>query len=323
MIKNITGPFIGDGIELRKAYGEALLELGKKNEDVVVVDSDVSHCTGTEPFEHTFPERFFQIGIAEQNMTGIAAGMATCGLIPFANAFAVFATKRPHDQISISIAYPALKVIIVGAYSGLSSSNTGATHQSIDDISTMRAMPNMTVIAPGDPEEVRQAVYAAAAADGPVYLRLTKSPSIPKIFGNDYKFEIGEAVKLKEGKDVSIISTGVMTWRCLLAAGMLGDAGIDASVVHIPTIKPIDKESIIGEAGLTGKIVTAETHSIIGGLGSAVAEVLSENSPAKLKRIGIRDHFTESASDVEELFKKYGLDAEGIADNVVKFVNAE
>ena len=307
-------------MELRHAYGEALLELGKENEKVVVLDADVSHCTGTELFEKSFPERFFQMCVAEQNMMGAAAGFATCGYIPFANSFAVFATKRPHDQISISIAYPALNVKIVGSYTGISSSNTGATHHCLDDISTMRSIPNMVVISPGDPEEVKQAVMEIAEYYGPVYMRLTKSPAVPSFLGKDYSFKIGKAAVLKEGADVAILSTGIMSHKCLGAAYKLEEFGIKAAVVHVPTIKPLDEETILKTADKCKQLFTVEDHSIIGGLGSAISELLCEREPRKLHRIGIRDMFTESASEVEDLFRKYNLTEQDIADTVLKTI---
>jgi len=301
-------------VELRRAYGQALLELGSRDERVVVLDADVSECTGTDLFEKKYPERFYQLGIAEQNMIGVAAGFATCGFIPFANSFASFATKRPHDQISISVAYPRVNVKIVGSYAGLSSSNTGATHQSIDDISTMRAIPNMVVVAPGDPEEVRQATLAVHAYDGPVYMRLIKSPAVPNFIEKGYRFEIGKAVVLRAGKHITLVGTGMMSLICLEAAAILDKEGIQATVLHQPTIKPLDQQKLLEAAKSTGVVITVEDHSIIGGLGSAVCEALSENYPCLVKRIGIMDQFTESALEVEDLFKKYGLIKENIAE---------
>lgn len=310
-------------VELRKAYGEALLELGSRDGRVVVLDSDLSECTRTDLFEKQYPERFFQLGIAEQNLIGVAAGFATCGFIPFANSFASFATKRPHDQVSISVAYPRVNVKIVGSYAGLSSSNTGATHQSIDDISTMRAMPNMVVVVPGDPEEVRQAVFAVHAHDGPVYLRLIKSPAVPHFLEKGYRFEIGRAVKLREGKHVTLVGTGMMSLHCLQAAEILDRQGIQATVLHQPTIKPLDQEQLVSAARHTGAVVTVEDHSVIGGLGSAVCETLSESYPCTVKRIGIMDRFTESALEVADLFKKYGLLKENIAEMARRVVESK
>ncbi len=263
------------------------------------------------PFAEHFPERFFQMGVAEQNMMGVAAGLATSGFIPFPTTFAVFAYKRAHDQVSISIAYTNLNVKIVGSYSGLTSPNTGATHQAIDDIATMRAMPNMTVVAPADAVEVEKAVFAIAEEPGPVYLRIARS-KVPIIFDDNYQFKLGEAVVLREGSDVALVSTGIMTVRCLKAADLLQQDRIEATVLHVPTVKPIDVARIVEIAEKTGAVVTVENHTVIGGLGSAVSEVLGENKPCPMQRVGIRDTFGESAEDMEVLFKKYGLTSEEI-----------
>ncbi len=307
-------PILAKKTELRKAYGEALVKLGRANNKVVVLDADVAHPTCAHLFEHQFPERFFQMGVAEQNMMGVAAGLATCGYIPFATCFAAFASKRAHDQVNVSIAYPKLKVIVVGSYSGVSTPNTGATHQAVDDIATLRAMPNMTVVVPGDALEVEKAVFALAEQQGPVYLRIAKSPAVPALFDEDYRFEIGKAVALREGTEVALIGTGVMTSVCLEAAALLQKERIAAAVLHVPTLKPIDKAAVTAVARQTGAVVTAENHSIIGGLGGAIAEVLSENFPCPLLRVGIEDTFCESAAQVEDLFAKYGLTSEKIAE---------
>ena len=306
--------------ELREAFGEALVELGKMNKEVVVLDADVACATYVNLFAKEFPERFFQLGVAEQNMMGVAAGFATCGLIPFATCFAAFASKRAHDQIFNSIAYPNLNVKIVGGYSGLSTPNTGATHQSIDDIATMRAIPNMKVIVPGEPNEVKKAVFAIAEQNGPFYIRIAKSPAIPLFFNDDYKFEIGKSVILGEGSDIALISTGIMTYKCLEASEILKNDRIDATVLHVHTIKPIDKDKIIEIAERVGTIITVENHSIIGGLGSAVCEVLSEYYPCHIKRIGVMDIFGESGEDVEVLFEKYNLSGKTIAKTAKKII---
>ena len=298
-------------IDLRDAYGDALVKLGREDKRVVVLDADVCHHTCTQPFAEHFPERFFQMGVAEQNMMGVAAGLATSGFIPFPTTFAVFAYKRAHDQVSISIAYTNLNVKIVGSYSGLTSPNTGATHQAIDDIATMRAMPNMTVVAPADAVEVEKAVFAIAEEPGPVYLRIARS-KVPIIFDDNYQFKLGEAVVLREGSDVALVSTGIMTVRCLKAADLLQQDRIEATVLHVPTVKPIDVARIVEIAEKTGAVVTVENHTVIGGLGSAVSEVLGENKPCPMQRVGIRDTFGESAEDMEVLFKKYGLTSEEI-----------
>ena len=298
-------------VDLRNAYGEALVKLGKKDKRIVVLDADVAHPTCTHLFAQQFPERFFEMGVAEQNMMGVAAGLATCGFIPFPTTFGVFASKRAHDQVSTSIAYTNLNVKIVGSYSGLTSSNTGATHQAIDDIASMRAIPNMRVVVPADAIEVEKAVFAISDEAGPIYLRLGRC-NTPVIFSENYNFKLGEAVVLKRGSDVALVGTGIMTSRCLEAEKILQKDKIKATVLHVPTLKPIDASKIIEVAKETGAIVTAENHSIIGGLGSAVSEVLGENMPSFIQRVGIRDTFGESAKDMEDLFKKYGLTSEEI-----------
>jgi transketolase len=299
-------------VELRDAYGEALVKLGQKDERVVVLDADVSHHARTHHFAQQFPDRFFELGVAEQNMMGVAAGLATCGLVPFTTCFAVFAAKRAHDQVSISIAYPNLSVKVVGSYSGLSTPNTGATHQAIDDIASMRAMPNMRVVVPGDAIEVERAVFALAQEDGPFYLRIARSPAMPAIFGEAYQFELGKAVVLREGSDVTLMGTGIMTSRCLEAAELLEKHRIGATVLHVPTVKPLDGARVMEAAEKTGAVVTVENHSIIGGLGSAVSEVLGENRICPIQRVGIMDTFCESAESEEALFMKYGLTGEAI-----------
>ncbi|ADL08437.1 transketolase family protein [Thermosediminibacter oceani] len=297
-------------IATREAYGEALAELGEEIKDIVVLDADLSKSTKTSVFAKKFPERFFNMGIAEQNLMGTAAGLATCGKIPFASTFAVFATGRAFEQIRNSICYPNLNVKIAASHAGITVGEDGATHQSVEDIAIMRSLPNMTIIAPADAVETKQAVRAAAMLKGPVYLRLGRHPVEP-IFDENYKFEPGKGVILKNGKDVALIATGTMVAEALKAAEMLAKDGIDAMVINIHTIKPIDKE-VIMQAAECGAIVTAEEHSIVGGLGSAVAEVLAEEKPTPMKRIGLRDVFGQSGRP-EELMKVYGLTAEDIA----------
>lgn len=298
----------------REAFGKALVKLGRLNERVVVLDADVSTSTKTSEFRNVFPERFFQIGLREQNMIGIAAGMATVGLIPFASTFAVFATKRACDQVSISVAYPRLNVKINGSYGGIPTGKAGATHQSVQDIAIMRSMPNMTVIVPADAMETEKVVFAAAEVEGPVYIRTVRCP-VPVIFEENYQFRIGKAVTLREGNDITLISTGMMTSKVISASEILSKEGIKARVIHMPTIKPIDKEAIFESTSQTRAIITVENHSIIGGLGGAVAEVLTESHPTILKRIGIRDHFGESG-DNEAIFSKYGMNTENIVKEV-------
>jgi len=296
-------------IATREAYGEALAQLGEEIKDIVVLDADLSGSTKTSVFAKKFPERFFNVGIAEQNLMGTAAGFATCGKIPFASTFAVFAAGRAFEQIRNSICYPKLNVKIAATHAGITVGEDGATHQSIEDIAVMRALPNMTVISPADDVETKKAVRAAALHDGPVYLRLGRM-GLETIFDEDYEFEIGKGKILREGKDVAIIATGIMVSEALKAAELLEKDGIDAMVVNMHTIKPIDEEVIL-KAAQCGAIVTAEEHSILGGLGSAVAEVLAEKMPTPMRRVGVKDKFGQSG-DPKELLKLYNLTAEDI-----------
>lgn len=302
-------------IATRTAFGEALVEMAKERKDIVVLDTDVATSTKTSIFREAFPERFFEMGIAEQNMMGVAAGMATTQkIIPFAVTFAVFATKRACDQVSISIAYPKLNVKIVGSYGGIPTGKAGATHQAFEDIAIMRAMPNMTVIVPADAVEMKQAVKACVEYNGPVYLRCIRCDT-PVIFDKNYKFEWNKGITLRDGKDITIVSTGMMTPEALVAADILINQGVGVRLIHLHTIKPIDKDILLKASIETGYIVTVENHSIIGGLGGAVAEVLSESKPALIKRIGIEDTFGESGS-LKDLFFKYGLTSENIVKEV-------
>ena len=296
-------------IATREAYGEALAQLGEEIKDIVVLDADLSGSTKTSVFAKKFPERFFNVGIAEQNLMGTAAGFATYGKIPFASTFAVFAAGRAFEQIRNSICYPKLNVKIAAPHAGITVGEDGATHQSIEDIAVMRALPNMTVISPADDVETKKAVRAAALHDGPVYLRLGRM-GVETIFDEDYEFEIGKGKILREGKDVAIIATGIMVSEALKAAELLEKDGIDAMVVNMHTIKPIDEEVIL-KAAQCGAIVTAEEHSILGGLGSAVAEVLAEKMPTPMRRVGVKDKFGQSG-DPKELLKLYNLTAEDI-----------
>jgi transketolase len=302
---------------MRDAYGKALVKLGAENPNVVVLDADLSGSTQTKAFGKAYPDRFFNMGIAEANMTGVAAGFSVSGKIPFMSTFAVFATGRNYDQVRQSIAYPENNVKIVATHSGVSVGPDGATHQALEDMALMRGLPYMTVIAPADAVETEKAILAAAKMHGPVYVRLTRSPS-PVIFGHDYDFKIGKGVFLREGKDVSIVSTGTMTVPAVEAAEILASQGISATVLHIPTVKPIDVDALI-KASETGKIVTIEEHSIINGLGSAVAENLAYYNPTRQMRIGTEDKFGESGS-AEELYDKYGLTAPKIAERIKIFM---
>ena len=306
-------------IATRESYGNALAELGKEHADVVVLDADLAGATKTAVFMKAFPERHIDCGIAEANMMGVAAGLATTGKVPFASTFAMFAAGRAFEQVRNSIGYPHLNVKIGATHAGITVGEDGATHQCNEDLALMRTIPGMTVICPADDVEARAAVFAAYEYEGPVYMRFGRA-AVPVINDKpDYKFEIGKGVTLKEGKDVTIIATGILVANCLEAAEKLAADGIDAEVINIHTIKPIDADLIVASAQKTGKVVTAEEHSVIGGLGGAVAEVLSEKAPTKQLRIGINDTFGESGP-AAELVKKYGLDADSIYEKVKAFV---
>ncbi|HSH35946.1 transketolase family protein [Schnuerera sp.] len=306
-------------IATRDAYGEALKELGGINKDIVVLDADLSGSTKTGVFKKAYPERFINVGIAEQNLVATAAGLATAGKIPFASTFAVFASGRAFEITRNSVCYPKLNVKIAATHAGLSVGEDGATHQALEDISIMRSLPNMIVLNPADAVETKQCIYKAVEYDGPVYIRLGRS-KVPVLFDNNYRFEIGKGVELKEGKDVTIIATGIMVEKALTAAEELDKEGISARVINISTIKPIDKDIIIKAANETKGIVTVEEHSIIGGLGSAVAEVLVENKPTYMERIGTEDTFGESG-DGNLLLDKYGLNVENIIVKSKKIVS--
>lgn len=306
-------------IATRESYGNALVELGKEKEDLVVLDADLAAATKTGIFKKAFPERHIDCGIAEANMTGIAAGMSTCGYVPFISTFAMFAAGRSFEQVRNSIGYPHLNVKIGATHAGISVGEDGATHQCNEDLALMREIPGMVVINPSDDIEAKAAVRAAYEHAGPVYLRFGRL-AVPVINDRpDYHFEIGKGVVLKEGTDVTIFATGLCVSSALEASEKLKEDGIDAEIVNIHTIKPIDRELVIASAKKTGKVVTAEEHSVIGGLGSAVAEVLSEEAPTKLLRIGVGDVFGESGP-AKELVAKYGLDGTGIYEKVKKFV---
>lgn len=294
----------------RFAYSEAMLELGESNPNVVVLDADVSKSIGTDKFAAKFPERSFNFGIAEQNMMAAAAGMATTGLIPFATTYAVFASLRALDQIRNSIHYPKLNVKIAASHSGITPGPDGVTHQGQEDISLLRAIANSTVIAPADSPTAKQAVHAAAEWPGPVYLSFTRDP-VPFLFTPDFPFEIGKMVTIRAGRDVSIIAMRDMVAQALVAAARLALDGIDAQVLYCHTIKPLDEAAVLEAAGQTRAVVTAENNVIFGGLGSAVAETLVENLPVPMKRIGVRDQFTESGPYLD-LIRKYGLSYEHI-----------
>lgn len=298
----------------REAYGEALKKLANSNEHVVVLDADLSKSTKTAEFQKVCPERFFNVGIAEQNLIGTAAGLSLAGKIPFASSFAIFATGRAYEIIRNSVAYPKLNVKIAATHSGITVGEDGASHQALEDISLMRSIPNMVVISPADAIETEKAVLKIAEYNGPVYLRLGRA-KVPTIYDDDYEFEIGKGVEICEGEDVTIIATGIMVEKAIKAKNILKDDGINARVINIHTIKPIDEEIIIKAARETKAIITVEEHSIIGGLGSAVAEVISEKQPVVLKRMGIQDEFGESGKP-EELIEKYKLTENEIVKKV-------
>ncbi len=289
----------------RDAYGKALVALGAENLDIVVLDADLSKSTKTADFAKHYPERFFNMGIAEQNLMGTAAGLATAGKIPFASTFAIFATGRAFEQIRNSIAYPKLNVKIAATHAGITVGEDGGSHQAIEDIAIMRSVPNMTVLVPADGEETRQVIKAAAQYKGPVYIRMGRL-DVPLLFGEDYQFEIGKANVLRDGSDVAIMANGIMVALAMEAAEELSLAGISVSVVNVASVKPLDVSTLVQVAQKTKAVVSAEEHNIIGGLGSAIAEVLAENAPTPMVRVGLKDTFGESGRPLE-LLEKYGL----------------
>ena len=306
-------------IATRDSYGNALAELGNEHDDIVVLDADLAAATKTGVFKKAHPERFIDCGIAECNMMGVAAGIAATGKVPFASSFAMFAAGRAYEQVRNSIGYPHLNVKIGATHAGISVGEDGATHQCNEDIALMRAIPGMVVINPSDDVEARAAVRAAYEHQGPVYMRFGRL-AVPVINDReDYKFELGKGVVLREGKDVTIIATGLPVSNCLEAAEKLAADGIDAKVINIHTIKPLDEELVVSAAKETGKVVTVEEHSVIGGLGSAVCDVLCEKAPTQVMKIGINDVFGESGPALE-LNRKYGLDADSIYEKVTQCV---
>ena len=303
---------MADKIATRDAYGQALVELGRENPNIVVLDADLSKSTKTNVFARGFPDRHFNFGVAEANMIATAGGLATCGKIPFASTFAVFASGRAWDQTRMSVCYPELNVKIVATHGGITVGEDGASHQANEDIAIMRALPNITVVVPADAVETRKAVRAIAEYQGPVYMRLGRS-AVPVIFDEDYNFALGQAVIVRPGSAVSIFACGIMTAMALEAAETLAAEGISAEVVNVSTIKPLDTETIINSVMMTKCAVSAEEHSIIGGLGSAIAEALIDACPVPMERVGVPDTFTESGKP-DELLKKYGMTAEDIAN---------
>lgn len=308
-------------IATREAYGKALVKLGDLREDVVVLDADLSKSTKTSEFAKTFPTRFFNMGIAEQNLIGAACGLATAGKIPFASTFAMFATGRGFEIIRNSVCYPNLNVKICATHAGISVGEDGASHQSVEDIAIMRSIPNMTVLVPCDAIETEKMIFEIVKYNGPVYVRLGRS-AVPQIFGEDYDFEIGKGVILREGSDATIIACGMMVNEAINASKLLKEEGINVRVINISTIKPIDKEVIIESAKKTGAIVTVEEHSVIGGLGSAVSDVVSENYPVLVKKIGINDVFGQSGKP-KQLMEEYGLTVENIINKVKEAIQTK
>ncbi len=303
------------GLATREAYGKALVELGKENEDIVVLDADLSKSTKTADFAKTYPERFINAGIAEQNLLGMSAGLSVYGKIPFASTFAVFATGRAFEIIRNSICYPKANVKIAATHAGITVGEDGGSHQSIEDIAIMNSLPNMSVLVPADAKETNEIVKYAAKHIGPVYIRLGRLNS-EDIFGEDYKFEYGKGVTLKEGTDATIVSTGLMTATVKNACEMLKEEGVNVRLIHMPTIKPIDREIIEKAAKETKFILTCEEHSVIGGLGQIVSSVTSETVPTKVVKLGINDVFGESGTP-QDLLEKHGLTSENIV-NLIK-----
>jgi transketolase len=299
-------------IATRDAYGEALAELGAENGQIVVLDADLSGSTKTGLFAKKFPERFFNMGIAEANMVGTAAGLAAAGKIPFCSTFAIFASGRAWEQVRQSVAYPKANVKVVATHGGVTVGEDGGSHQSVEDIAIMRAIPNMTVIVPADGVETREAIRAVASYNGPVYVRLGRN-KVPTVFPEDHRFEIGKGCEVVSGTDLTFVTTGLMTAAAVKAAETLKSEGVSARVVHLGTIKPIDRDILVKAAKETGLIITAEEHSIVGGLGGAVAELLSEECPVPVHRVGVNDRFGTSGK-AEELLKYFGLTSDDLAD---------
>ena len=307
--------------EPREGYARALIELGQQHDDVFVLDADCAKSNYTNRFRDKFPDRFFNMGIAECDIVGTAAGMAALGKVPFANAYANFLTGRGYDQVRISVAYSGRNVKIVGHNAGTSAAQEGATHLPLEDIGLMRAIPDMTVIVPADSCEMEKAVRAAYEYDGPVYLRVGKL-KVPDVTTADTPFEVGKAIRFREGSDVTLISTGNMLFETLKAAEILAEKGVSAEVLHMHTVKPIDSEAIAESARMTGAVVTVEEHSILNGLGSAVAETLCEKYPVPLRRVGTKDVFGLSGT-MDELMDYFGLRAEPIAATALEAIQAK
>jgi transketolase len=311
----------GKGVEMRDAFGQTLVELGRQYPRMITLDADLHTSSKATMFKKAFPDRFIQVGIAEQNLFGISAGLALSGFMPFPSTFAVFASRRALDQIAISICFPNLNVKIPGSYVGLPTSRAGASHNCIEDIAVMRALPNMRVADPADAADLRAIMRAAAEVHGPVYFRIARM-TMPSIFGAEHRFEWGKGVVVRQGSDVTLFATGIMTTFCLHAADLLRDDGIDAEVVHLASIKPIDRDLIASSAARTGCAVAAENATINGGFGAAVAEVLGEECPVPLRRIGVRDRWADSGG-MKELFTHHGMQPEDIAAAARRSVEAK
>ena len=301
---------------IRQLFGEALVAAGQANPNVIILDCQTAMPTAAVSFARAFPERFIDLGIAEQNAVSFAAGLARMGFVPIVPLFACFSARRALDQVTIQVAYADMNVKVCGLYAGLTSPNTGATHQMISDLAVMRSIPNLTVVEPADALEMQQALAAVVAHRGPVYFRMVRGDiggPCPRVSPDGYSFRLGKAALLREGRDVTLIGSGLMVSRCLHAAEILANEGIAADVVNVSTIKPLDAEMITARAGRTGAVVTAENHTVLGGLGGAVAEVLGEACPVPLRRVGIRDEFGTSGP-LEEIFPQYGLTAEAVCE---------
>jgi len=306
------------GRPMRDVFGETVTALADDDPRIVMLDADLGSSTKGDIFENAHPERYLQMGIAEQNMLGVAAGLAVTGLVPFISTFVSFAVVRPLDQIRVLIGQPHLNVKITPGYAGLFTGMAGKTHQVVDDVSIMRTIPGMVTIAPADDIEAAQALRWAAAYDGPVYIRLVRDATA-RLFGPDHRFAMGSAIRVREGRDVALVSTGTQTPRTVEAADLLAADGIDALVLHVPTVKPLDVEALAGAAERAGIVITVEEHSILGGLGSAVAEALSERRPSRVHRIGLQDVYGESASN-DALLDKYGLSPARVAEQVRRYL---
>lgn len=309
------------GRAMREIFGETVAALADDDPRIVMLDGDVGSSTRADIFEKAHPDRYLQMGIAEQNMMGVAAGMATMGLIPFISTFVSFAVIRPLDQVRVLIAQPRLNVKITAGYAGLFTGQTGMSHIIVDDMSIMRAMPGMVTVSPADDVEAAQALRWAAAYDGPCYVRLVRDAT-QRLFDDSYRFELGKAVVVREGRDVTLISTGSQTPRVVDAADLLAADGIDAHVLHVPTLKPVDVPAIVAAAERTGRVITVEEHSVIGGLGGAVAETLSEHRPTKVNRIGLQDVYVESGPN-DALLDIYGLSAARVAEQVRRLLGQD